>query len=150
MSENIGGWVRIKRSRPWWSQQLKQLIWSNCSSPNLARQGRNPHKSELDPVHVGDSCIAGTNWGATHSGTRIYPYCFYCHFGSHSLWMDTLLSLHIVRRTMVLPQINVCYSIWGIEGDGVARLLPQSIQWKCCLVTGSGQFRYSYPLFLQS
>ena len=54
-----------------------------------------------------DSCMTGVDCGATGSGTRIYPYCLHWLFGTHSVWMDTLFSLDIEGRALVLPQNNV-------------------------------------------
>ena len=78
---------------------------------------------------MGDSCVAGAVCGATGSGARIYPYCLYWLFGAHSLWRDTLLSLDIEGRTLVLPQSDIQYFVdspwealpswrrgWGVRG----------------------------------
>ena len=50
--------------------------------------------------------MTGADCGATGSETRIYSYCLYWLFGTHSLWRDTLLSLDIVGRAVVLSQSN--------------------------------------------
>ena len=50
--------------------------------------------------------MAGTDCGDPGSETRIYLYCLFWHFGTHSLWRDTLLSLDIVGRILVMPQSN--------------------------------------------
>ncbi|CAO2592549.1 hypothetical protein LEMLEM_LOCUS6828, partial [Lemmus lemmus] len=64
-------------------------------------------QTQRGPLNVDDSSMTGTDCGATGSETRIYPYCLFWLFGTRSLWRDTLLSLDIGRRALVLPQINV-------------------------------------------
>ena len=39
-------------------------------------------------------------------------------WGTYSLWMDTLLSLHIVMRALDLPQSNVAYPLRRVDGHG--------------------------------
>ena len=51
--------------------------------------------------------MAGVDCRATGSETTVYPYCLFWLFGTHSLWRDTLLSLDIVGRALVLPQSDV-------------------------------------------
>ena len=60
---------------------------------------------------MGNSCMTGADCGATGSETRIYSYCLYWLFGTHSLWRDTLLSLDIVGRALVLTQSNVLHFV---------------------------------------
>ena len=70
------GGVRIwtRRSRPSWVHPLKQSTLANGSSTTPGRQESNKHRSKLVPLNVGDSAMAGSDWGVTGSGTRIYPY----------------------------------------------------------------------------
>ena len=51
--------------------------------------------------------MAGADCGATGIETRIYLYCLYWLFGTHSLQRDTMLGLDIVGRALVLQQNNV-------------------------------------------
>ena len=55
--------------------------------------------------------MTGADCGATGSETRIYSYCLYWLFGTHSLWRDTLLSLDIVGRALVLTQSSVLHFV---------------------------------------
>ena len=64
---------------------LKQLTRARGSSPTLAGQGRNQHRTKLVPVNVGDSCMTGADCRATGSGTRICPCCLYWLFGTFSM-----------------------------------------------------------------
>lgn len=48
--------------------------------------------TELDPLHVGYSCVASSAYG-----TGIYPYCMSWLFGAPCLWCDALLSLDARR-----------------------------------------------------
>lgn len=43
-------------------------------------------------------------YGATRSGTRIYPHCLNWLLRAHSPRRETVLSLDIVGKTLVLPQ----------------------------------------------
>ena len=54
-----------------------------------------------------DTYVAWTVCGATGSETKIFPYCMNWYFGAHSFWRDTLLSLDIAGRALVLPQSDV-------------------------------------------
>ena len=135
-SWRVGG-VRIwaKMSRPWWGHPLKQFTWANGSLPTLARQGRNQHRPILATLNVGESCMAGADCWATGSGTRIYPYCLYWLFGTYFLWIDTLLSLDIVGRALYLPQSNVPYPLWGVDGDeGRWKEWKEGREWELGLV----------------
>ena len=51
--------------------------------------------------------MTGTDCGAIVSDTRIYSYCLYWHLRNLFFWMNTLLSLDIVERALILPQSNV-------------------------------------------
>ena len=89
---------------------------ANGSSPTPAGQERIQYRTKIVPLNVDDSCMAEADLGTTGSGTRIYPYCLYWLFGTCSLWMDTLLKLDIVGKSLVLPQSNVSYPLRGMDG----------------------------------
>ena len=49
-------------------------------------------------------------------GAGLIPTACTGFFGTHSLWRNTLLSLNIVSRTLVLPQTNVPYPLRRVDG----------------------------------
>ena len=137
----VGG-VRIwaKKSRPWWRQPVKQFTWANGSSPVLTEPGRKQHRTKLGPWNVDGCCITGADWRATGSGTRIPPYCLYWLLVTHWLWRDTLFSLDIVERTLVLIK-EVCLTFsekyclgWADSGrdsrSGGSGNLDWYVKWK--------------------
>ena len=68
---------------------------------------KNKNKVRGTVSYILGSEYMSNGYGAIGSETRIYLYCLYWLFGTHSLWMDTLLSLDIVGRSLDLPQKNV-------------------------------------------
>lgn len=75
----------------------------------------NQHRTKLDPLDMGDSCMPGTDCGAPGSGTKINPYCLYLLFGTHSLRMHTLFYIDILGRALLLSSLK---SGWGKMGEG--------------------------------
>ena len=63
--------------------------------------------------------MAGADCRATGSGTKFIPNACTGFLETYSLWMDTLLSLDIVGRGLDLPQSNVLYFLWGVDGGEV-------------------------------
>ena len=103
------------------SKEIKTMMGTHTetvylSSPTLAGLERHQRRTKLDLLNVGDSCMAEANCGATGSVTRICFCCLLWLFRTHSLWTDTLLSLDIVGRALVLPQSNMPYPLWGVNG----------------------------------
>ena len=121
-SWSVGGMrISAKRSRPWWVHPLKQFTWVNGSSPTPAREGKKEHRSKQVSEYGWWLYGWGRLWGHWQC-TRIYPYSLYWHFWNLFFWMDTLLNLDIVGRALDLPQSNVPYFFWGVDGDGMEEI----------------------------
>ena len=84
-----------------------------------ASQGRKQLKSKLVPVNVGDNCMAASDYGATGSGNRIYPYCLFWLFGN-LFSLDRYLSKPGYSTEGLGPSPKQCASpLWGVDGGGV-------------------------------
>ena len=86
-----------------WVHPLQQLTWANGCPPTTVRQERNQHQAKLNHLDGRDSCMAGVDCGATGSGTRIYSYFLYWHFGNRFF-----LEGYLTQQTYRPVHVTIC------------------------------------------
>ena len=95
-----------KEVRTMMATPTETVYLSNRSSPTPVGLRKNKHSSKLVPLNVVDSAGLGQTEGPLAVAPGFIPTAFTDFLGI-CLLMDTLLSLHIVGRSLDLSQSNV-------------------------------------------